>query len=247
MNAFLRHLSLLGGRRRSIVVLLAALALIAQWSALAIVRRAGPEGDSGPWPISLAVVSSLIIALLGAALYVALGRRRDAEQEPPHTMTTDVLTGILNRRGFMGAAGQEFTRSVRYDRPLSFLAIDIDRFKAINDRYGHAASDSVLQAFALALQSVLRTTDTVGRTGDEAFNVLLPETGATQAIELAQRVRLACEAAKLDFLPPGQTVTVSVGVASVGTGDSSIEHALSRADNALQRAKTAGRNRVEIA
>ena len=246
MTASLRHLSLFGRRHPAIVILLVALALLVQWSAVLIAGGPRTEGERGPWLVLLAAMSSVLIVLLGAALYAVLGHIRDAEQDPPHLMTADVLTGVLNRRGFMGAAGQEFTRSVRYDRPLSFLAVDIDRFKAINDKHGHVAGDSVLKAFALALQGVLRTTDTVGRTGAEAFTVLLPETGATQAIELAQRARQACEAARLDFLPAGQTVTVSVGVASVGTGDSSIEHALSRADNALQRAKSAGRNCVEF-
>ena len=245
MTASLRHLSRLGRRHPGIVILWVALALLAQWGAVLIAGGSRAEGERS-WLVLLAAVSSLLIVLLGAVLYAVLGHVRNAEQDPPHLMTADVLTGALNRRGFMGAAGQEFTRSVRYDRPLCFLAVDIDRFKAINDKHGRVVGDSVLKAFALAIQGVLRTTDTVGRTEAEAFTVLLPETGATQAIELAQRVRQACEAAKLDFLPPGQTITVSVGVASVGTGDSSIEHALSRAANALQRAKSAGRNRVEF-
>jgi diguanylate cyclase (GGDEF)-like protein len=158
--------------------------------------------------------------------------------------TSDALTGVLNRRAFVSLAGQEYTRTRRYDRPLSLLAIDIDAFKSINDAHGHEAGDEVLQALTMAWQGALRTTDAIGRLGGEEFAVLLPETNAAQARELAERVRQACETVSLEFLGADERVTVSVGVASVHTADSSIDHAIARADQALREAKAGGRNRV---
>lgn len=248
MNATLRNLSLVGRQHRYLIVVLVTLALIAQWVAVAVWITGGALhfADAAAGLIALAALLSLVIMMLGGALYIVLGHVRSSEKELARIATTDLLTGVLNRRGFMGAAGQEFTRSARYDRQLSFLAVDIDGFKAVNDTHGQGAGDAVLQAFTIAWQSVLRTTDTVGRTGGEEFTILLPETDSAQAFDLAERVRQACERVEFDFLPAGQAITVSVGVASVRTGDSSIEHALARADDALHRAKGAGRNRVEI-
>lgn len=248
MNATLRNLSVLGRRHRHLVLLGVALVLAAQWIGVSISTPNGGRFSDGfgRTLMTVALVSSVVIVILGMALYVVLGHVRDSETELSSLAITDHLTGVLSRRGFMSAAGQEFTRTIRYDRPLSFLSVDIDNLKAINERYGAEMGDTVLQVFAAASQSVLRTTDTVGRTGDEEFTIILPETTAARASELAERVRQSCEQVPFDFLPAGETITVSIGVASVGTGDSSIDHALARSDTALRRAKTLGRNRVEL-
>src|SRR4029079_10467358 len=103
-----------------------------------------------------------------------------------HVSTSDALTGVLNRRAFVSLAAQEFTRTRRYDRPLSVLAIDIDGFKAINEAHGHAAGDEALQGLTMAWQGALRTTDAIGRLGGEEFAVLLPETNPQQARDLAE-------------------------------------------------------------
>ncbi len=249
MNRALRHLSLVTQRHRHLVLVLVGLALIDQWLGLALWIAHDPSYLQNGHPIIfvLAMSLSVLIIVLGAVLYAVLGNVRVSEHELARMATTDLLTGVLNRRGFMGAAAQEFSRAVRYDRPLSVLSVDLDVFKGVNDAHGHAAGDAVLQAFAAAWQNVLRTTDSIGRTGGEEFAILLPETAMPQARELAERVRNACERHPFPFLPAGASITVSVGVAAIMTGDSSIEHALARADGALYRAKTTGRNRVESA
>ncbi len=245
MHRALRNLSLVTKRHRQLVLVLVVLALLVQWLGLALWFHDAPTHRHSV-VFLLAVALSVLILVLGWVLYVVLGHVRVSEKELARMATTDLLTGVLNRRGLMTAAAHEFTRAVRYERPLSLLSIDVDEFKAVNDAHGHAAGDAVLQEFAVAWQNLLRTTDTIGRTGGEEFAILLPETAMAQARELAERVRNACDRHPFPFLPAGTSITVSVGVAAIMTGDSSIEHALARADNALYRAKAAGRNRVEI-
>ncbi|MEO5699618.1 MAG: GGDEF domain-containing protein [Casimicrobiaceae bacterium] len=249
MNSALRHLSLVTQRHRYLVLVLIAVALVDQWVGVALWSSRGNSDLEGTRTLmfGLALVLSLLIILIGAILFIALGSVRTSEFELARLATTDLVTGTLNRRGFMGAAGQEFTRAARYERPLSVLAVDIDHFKAINDAHGHEAGDAVLQQFAAAWQALLRGTDRLGRMGGEEFAILLPETDAVHARELADRVRTACAETTFPFLPAGTVVTVSVGVASMETGDSSIDHALARADRALYDAKAAGRNRVAAA
>src|SRR5206468_7359281 len=109
--------------------------------------------------IALALVPALVVLALGAAFLTLLSRARASQDELAHMSTSDPLTGVLNRRAFVSLAAQEYTRTRRYDRPLSLLAIDIDAFKTINDAHGHDAGDEVLQALTMAWQGALRTTD----------------------------------------------------------------------------------------
>jgi diguanylate cyclase (GGDEF)-like protein len=233
----------LGRKHRRVVIAMVVLAIAMQWAWIAM-WLAHDERASVGNTLFVAVVLSLVIVILGFWLYGVLGQVRESEQELARMATTDLLTGVLNRRGFMTAAAQEYTRTRRYDRPLSVLTIDPDHFKTINDRYGHTAGDSALSAFTVAWQAVLRTTDLVGLLGGEQFAILLPETALASARELAERVRQAAEDVPFDFLPAGEHITVSVGVAAVRLTDSSIEHALARADEELRRAKSDGRNCV---
>jgi diguanylate cyclase (GGDEF)-like protein len=243
MQPALRHLSLLSHPYRYAVVAMVAVALVVQWIMVALWLAEDPERLRGV-VIGVSIAISLVLLAMAVGMFVLLGRVHESEKELARLATTDSLTGVLNRRAFGSLAAQEFTRTRRYDRPLSVLGIDIDHFKRVNDTYGHAAGDDVLQAFTVAWQTVLRTTDTIGRIGGEEFAVLLPETAGAQARELAERVRQACERLPFRFLRPGERITISVGVGCVETGDSSIDHALARADEALHEAKLAGRNRV---
>ena len=160
--------------------------------------------------------------------------------------TTDPLTKLFNRRGFMGIAEKDRKRSVRHGSPLCTLALDIDHFKRVNDTYGHDVGDSVLVTLADVLQVGLREYDTVGRLGGEEFAILLPETPLVDASALAERLRERV-AATTDWAPDEtMAVTVSVGVAQVLATDNSVQEALSRADTALYEAKHSGRNRVRV-
>lgn len=158
---------------------------------------------------------------------------------------TDVLTGCANRRYFLELAEHEVARARRYEVELSVLMLDLDHFKAINDRHGHQAGDLVLQKVVHVCQETLREEDTVGRLGGEEFAVLLPETGSKKAFEVAERLCRAVADAEvpLDGNPPIR-FTTSIGAATLAHEDFSIGAVLGRADQALYEAKSGGRNRV---
>jgi|AGTN01.3.fsa_nt_gi diguanylate cyclase (GGDEF) domain len=158
--------------------------------------------------------------------------------------TTDSLTGILNRRAFLARAEAEFGRSRRHGHPLSVLAVDIDHFKAVNDRFGHAGGDEVLCAVVRAMQEDLRNGDMAARLGGEEFILLLPETSLAGAVEVAERVRCRVAGIPFDFDGTAHLVTISIGVVEALDGDGKLDSMLSRADDNLYRAKEEGRNRV---
>jgi len=155
------------------------------------------------------------------------------------------LSGLLNRRGFFDAAAIIMGRNRRSMAPVSVLAFDLDHFKSINDRYGHAGGDAMLQLFATVTRQTLRASDAIGRLGGEEFVALLPSTQAEAAIA-AERVRLAFAAASI--VRDGQQIaaTVSIGVAC-GSPTTAIDTLIDHADAALYCAKTNGRNRIEMA
>jgi diguanylate cyclase (GGDEF)-like protein len=162
---------------------------------------------------------------------------------------TDELTRVRNRRGLRSTLLREFHRAERYGAQLSLLALDIDRFKAVNDTHGHATGDVVLRTVAKALKDGLRQVDVVGRTGGEEFVVVCPETPATEALMVAQRLRAAVARERV-AAPSGGTVavTVSCGVATLGdVPAANADELLAYADAALYRAKALGRDRVEHA
>ena len=159
--------------------------------------------------------------------------------------TTDPLTGIANRRTLMDKGHREIQRALRHDLTLSILLIDIDHFKLVNDRWGHAAGDRALQVFAGICSAIIRDNDTVGRMGGEEFAVILPDTDLPQAVLTAERLLSAVREANI-AIDGGSSVriTASIGVATIGAGDTSLEQLLARSDAALYHAKAAGRDRV---
>ncbi len=158
----------------------------------------------------------------------------------------DVLTGLPNRRYFDEALGMERPRR-RTDDSLGILMIDIDHFKLLNDRFGHATGDRVLRAVAEAIAQAVRTDDTPARYGGEEFAVLLRRTSAEQAMEVGERVRRAVMRMHPTSLGIEQPVTVSVGVAVAAPGQPVNARLVERADQALYRAKRQGRDRVVAA
>lgn len=161
----------------------------------------------------------------------------------------DPLTGVMNRSHFFDRADEELMRAARYRRPLSVLMLDLDHFKEINDSRGHAAGDQVLIAICERWRNSLRSVDLLARLGGEEFVVLMPETDLEGAAVAAERLRLAVEepSVLLEAQEKDREVpcTVSIGVSVVHETDRSMDDALHRADNALYRAKDAGRNRVD--
>jgi len=158
----------------------------------------------------------------------------------------DPLTGMANRRYFFERANQELARTKRHSTTLSIVELDIDHFKQINDQYGHAVGDEVLKSLCIVSQRMLREADVFARIGGEEFAVLLPDTNLDGAACLAERLRKTIANRKLSLNSGEFNCTISVGVATLKSTDTSIEDCLLRADSALYRAKHNGRNRVEI-
>ncbi len=181
----------------------------------------------------------LILTLLGIGAWV-VSRELQRERE---LAETDPLTGILNRRKFYSRMEAEIERSHRYGRPLSLLMLDIDFFKKINDTYGHATGDRVLQTLVSIVRRHIRKMDVFARYGGEEFVVLCPETNIWNATILAERLRSSVEEA--GFGQAG-TITVSFGAAQLKEKESG-DDLIRRADDALYDAKQRGRNRVETA
>jgi diguanylate cyclase (GGDEF)-like protein len=160
--------------------------------------------------------------------------------------TIDPLTGCHNRRGFDEILENELARSQRYNRPLCLVLLDIDRFKAINDDFGHEVGDHALQRIGRAVRHAFRSTDSACRYGGEEFALVFPETTKEEGLKLAERLRVLVEA-----LPPNAEVprplTASFGVAAFPTDAASHTDLVRAADRALYQAKSNGRNRVELA
>lgn len=155
---------------------------------------------------------------------------------------TDDLTGLLNRRAFAVVAARLFAQAARYERPLSVLMIDADGLKQVNDKYGHGAGDDLLCLLARSIQHELRTTDILARQGGDEFVALLPETAASSAREVGERVRRAVENARTNARGDWVGSTVSIGIATYPGDGRILDSLLANADTALYRAKTAGRN-----
>lgn len=179
-----------------------------------------------------------------AAIERDITEQKRLESELAAQARTDGLTGLLNRRAFLELAEAEVSRLRRHGGMAALAMLDIDRFKAINDGFGHAAGDAVLRALAQHCRQSLRTHDAIGRVGGEEFAMLLPEMGMDAAAEVAERLRLGL--AQL-VVPAGNAdlgFTVSIGVALLSPTGDDLAAALARADAALYRAKHEGRNRV---
>lgn len=158
---------------------------------------------------------------------------------------TDELTGLWNKREFNNQLNREFSRAERTNRTCSLIFMDIDHFKKVNDDYGHAAGDTVLQAIALLIHKGLRPIDIASRYGGEEFVIILPETEKQTAIQIAERIRKDIEKYEVD-LPSNQRirVTASFGVASYHEDGEGQQEILAKADEAMYLAKNSGRNQV---
>jgi len=168
-------------------------------------------------------------------------------QELARQATTDFLTGAANRRKLMDCLGTEFERIRRHPSlQCGVLAIDLDLFKAVNDRWGHHAGDAVLVSVTQMMRQETRSLDLVSRTGGEEFIVLLPDTGAEAAVALAERLRRRVEVTPVRHGPQTIAISVSIGVSVITAADTQVDAVLVRVDRALYEAKSAGRNTVRL-
>ena len=156
---------------------------------------------------------------------------------------TDPLTGLLNRRGFQELIETELERARRSDRPLSVIVGDLDHFKALNDRFGHAAGDRALEQLALILDTAKRRIDTAARIGGEEFAVVLPDSDQHAAYILAERMR---REVRETFLFEPYELTISLGVSTFPVHGATVERLVTQADEALYAAKALGRDRTVL-
>jgi diguanylate cyclase (GGDEF)-like protein len=194
----------------------------------------GSSFDAGQVEAATSLSAQVVVALENARLHRIVERQA----------LFDELTGLANRRSIEELLRAEVARSARFGDPLAVVLADLDNFKGVNDRYGHATGDEVLKAFAAALHETLRESDHAGRWGGEEFALILTNTDAEGGVRLAERARAAIESRTVD-LPEGGTVrvTASFGVAAFPAHQDG-EQLFSAADAALYEAKRAGKNRV---
>jgi diguanylate cyclase (GGDEF)-like protein len=168
------------------------------------------------------------------------------EQQLAHI---DDLTGINNRRSLFELAEREFNVALRYHLPLSVLMFDIDQFKQINDTFGHAMGDQVLERVTQVVCAKLRSTDIIGRYGGDEFVILLPQTNLQEVLPLADRIHASIDAIRMETDKGLLTVNISIGVAQMDYNtpqSDTVENLFLRADKALYAAKKDGRSRTGI-
>ncbi len=172
--------------------------------------------------------------------------QQEYEENLQTLASTDPLTQIANRGELLRVANLEFERTVRYKQPYGVLMIDLDHFKLINDQYGHQEGDKVLIATVKACLKSIRKNDLMGRYGGEEFVVLFPQTRLDKSKQLAERLRQAVEAMKIQINQISIKMTISIGVTIWNEKDKSIADTIKRADKNLYKAKSQGRNQVII-
>ena len=198
------------------------------------------------------MMSALPIANMGIMALTILAfshiyeiTREQSENRLLKLAQTDPLTGLANRARLNEAFDQQLKLSQREGTPVSLIALDIDHFKSVNDRFGHDAGDLALEHVAQIFQSRIRATDLASRMGGEEFVILLHNSSTAQAMKVAQKIRHALEQEPLDY--QGQTIamTLSGGVAELGQDGHDLRSLISHADRCLYKAKASGRNRIE--
>jgi diguanylate cyclase (GGDEF)-like protein len=194
--------------------------------------------------LTFAIFEGAFVSICSAYLFGGLAKDRIAASYQ-HASLTDPLTGVANRRAFFDTGERLLLRASHAGQPTALLMFDLDRFKSINDRFGHQTGDAVLVAFCRLAASQLRPADLFGRIGGEEFAMLLPDTEERDALRLAERLRTAFEATSYTIGRHALAATVSVGVAISNSANSDLDTLLKAADEALYRAKIAGRNCVE--
>lgn len=207
------------------------------------------EDTLQPYPVPYTLIDRIlflevVLLLFITALCTVILVAERLQKELTYQARTDPLTGTLNRRGYQELAERELLKASRSGRPFAVLVADIDHFKRLNDTYGHAAGDMVLQYFCALLNRVLRQTDILARLGGEEFVIMLPETPPLEAMDVAERLRRTVQDTPMTFQEFMIPITVSIGVAHFPDASDSLDGLQAFADSALYRAKKSGRNSV---
>ena len=217
--------------------------LVVLHGAFAIIAYVSVLGLRDPEDSRAALQIAMIAGTIGAVGFVMAGlanQLRGVMGRLETAARTDPLTGILNRRAFADECEREISRAARAGQPVGVVMLDLDGFKAFNDRNGHPAGDKVLQRLSYVLQDGTRTIDHVGRMGGEEFAVMAPESDLRGTLAMAERLRRAVE---VEF-SGDDPLTASLGVASYPANGHTCAALLSAADRALYEAKAMGKNRA---
>nr|WP_307728690.1 GGDEF domain-containing protein [Massilia solisilvae] len=193
---------------------------------------------------TLAGLAAYLMMIVNGAGFLLLCKQK-ADDQMTLLATTDFLTGLANRRAFFQQAEGARQLALRLRKPIALLMLDIDHFKQLNDRFGHATGDEALVLFADTARATLREHDIMGRLGGEEFALALPGTDLPGGVLAAERLRQAVIDAPLCAAGTPHRMTVSIGVVLVEPNEA-LTAALARADQALYAAKSGGRNRVEV-
>ncbi len=193
---------------------------------------------------SFTFLSGYVVMMINGFGFLLLCKAAD-DRKMERLAKVDSLTGVPNRRAFFELATAARGLASRQRHAISLMMLDIDFFKELNDRHGHAAGDAALCVFAEAVQKELREPDVFGRLGGEEFGVVLPGTDLAGAMQAAERVRLAVRSARLPSCDPETRLTVSIGVVLLDR-DEDVAAALARADRGMYAAKSEGRDRVVV-
>jgi diguanylate cyclase (GGDEF)-like protein len=232
----------------AVIMLFAQGALFLLRTPMVGVLRGSPANDSMFGSVWMTVLSfeSLLFTISTAFILLAMAKERTELRHRTAAMV-DPLTGIANRRSFMQDASLLAKRHIGNPHPTAVLLIDLDHFKSINDRFGHALGDRVLAIFADAARKSMRGSDLFGRLGGEEFAAMLTETNREKAVAVAERIResFAQMAHDVDGCPVRATVSIGLVHSQERTLD--VQELLAQADHALYYAKERGRNRVEVA
>lgn len=213
-------------------------AVLAIWALIAVTGRAVPGYGE-----TMAYVAGYLLLIVNGFGFILMSKQRD-DARMERLATTDDLTGLLNRRAFFARADAARLLSLRQRQPIALLMLDIDHFKQLNDRFGHATGDEALVKFAATCAEALREHDILGRLGGEEFALALPGTDLPGALHAAERLRQGVADTRLLTCGNHYTMTVSIGLVVIDPNED-LPAALARADHALYEAKRNGRNRIE--
>lgn len=231
---FATHVDELGGGQTRTLIAVPLRARDQVIGVLEVVNKVNGKFEINDLTLLETLAASAAIAINNAQLFAKVQRMA----------TTDELTSLRNRRSFFAMAEHEFERAERYDHPISAIMLDIDHFKKVNDTYGHAVGDDVLRVVAQRTQQQVREFDIAGRYGGEEFAIILPQTELCAATQVAKRLRQSVAEHPIKIKDGYVKVTVSLGVAQSSGTKPTLASLLDQADQALFRAKEAGRNRV---
>lgn len=241
------HSSARNPAERSVVVMLLAFAMLDAIAGAMTLRQDVPGGGGQYMLSNVMMVLTAPSAFIGIGLFAVFLLAADLAERMGKLAASDPLTGVLNRRGFDEAGARALALARRQRQPLTIVMLDLDRFKAINDRYGHAAGDVVLRRVSEHVGNSIRAGDLFGRLGGEEFALLLVDASPSVAMEAIDRIRITLSELEIVAGAHRIRITASFGITGPSEPQEELSAILARADSALYQSKMTGRDRVTMA